>query len=369
VVSRRQSHRIGGRQCQARRVVRVDAVVVGAGAMGSSTAWWLARRGRAVALVEQFDRGHARGSSHGGTRIFRFAYPDPTAVRMAQDALPLWRELEAEAGVPLVVTTGAVDHGDPTSIEATAAALAACGAAHEVMAPAEAGERWPHMRFEGRVLFHPDGGRCLADDAVSALQSRAAAHGAELRFGTGPAEVVATADGVRVRAGDTEWVAPVAVVTAGAWLPAVVGSAVELPPLRITREQIQHFEPRGGADASSWPSFIHHRRPWTYGLFGPGEGMKVAEHHVGPEVDPDDDDASADLDLAGRAARYAEAWFPGVEPEPRRVARCLYTTTPDERFVLERVGPLVIGSPCSGHGFKFAPLVGRILADLAMGNG
>ncbi|MBA2282262.1 MAG: FAD-dependent oxidoreductase, partial [Acidimicrobiia bacterium] len=125
---------------------RVDAVVVGAGAVGASTAWWLARRGRHVVVVEQFDRGHARGSSHGATRIFRFAYPDPTYVRLAQAALPLWRELEAEAGRTLLEVTGAVDHGDLAAIEATAEALRACGARHEVLTPAAAAERWPHMR-------------------------------------------------------------------------------------------------------------------------------------------------------------------------------------------------------------------------------
>ena len=94
--------------------VRCDVVVIGAGAMGSSTAWWLARRGRSVVLLEQFEQGHLRGSSHGGSRIFRLAYPDAEYVALAQAALPLWRELEADAEVPLLDTTGGLDHGDPT---------------------------------------------------------------------------------------------------------------------------------------------------------------------------------------------------------------------------------------------------------------
>ena len=341
---------------------RVDAVVVGAGAMGSATAWWLARRGRSVALLEQFEQGHDRGSSHGATRIFRFAYPDPRYVRMAQEALPLWRELEDDAGRTLLETTGAVDHGDPTSVGATAAALAACGAAHELVEVGEAAERWPHMRFEGAVLFHPDGGRCLAGTAVAALQERAAAHGADVRFGLGPAVVAETAGGVEVRAAGDAWEAPVAVVTAGSWLPAMFPGRWDLT---VTREQIQHFAPRDGAVAASWPSFIHHRAPWAYGLFSPAEGMKIAEHHVGPVVDPDVEDRSPDPALVDRAAAYAAEWFPGVDPQPRHLARCMYTTTTDESFVLERHGRVVIGSPCSGHGFKFTPLVGRRLADLA----
>ncbi len=344
-------------------VERTDVVVVGAGAMGSATAWWLARRGRSVVLLEQFAKGHGRGSSHGGTRIFRFGYPDPAYVRMAQEALPLWRELEDDAGRTLLETTGALDHGDPALIRQTADAMAASGAAHEHLAPAVAEERWPGMRFDRSVLFHPDGGRCLADATVAALQERAAHHGADVRFEVGPVQIERRADGIEARSpGGDIWYAPVAVVTAGAWLSKVVGSSVPLPPLRVTREQVQHFAPLDAA--VEWPSFIHHREPWVYGLLTPGEGMKVAAHHVGPEVDPDTS-SEPDPGLAASMVRYVQEWFPGLESDPQHVARCLYTTTPDESFVLERHGPLVIGSPCSGHGFKFTPLIGRRLADLA----
>src|SRR3954465_2614515 len=121
--------------------------------MGSATAWWLARRGIDVVLLEQFEPGHTRGSSHGSTRIFRFAYYEPFYVRMAQAALPLWRELEDDAGEALLDITGAIDHGTPESIEAVTAALSTCGARFERLAPAEAGERWPAMRFDGSVIF------------------------------------------------------------------------------------------------------------------------------------------------------------------------------------------------------------------------
>ena len=225
------------------------------------------------------------------------------------------------------------------------------------------------MRFDGPVLFHPDGGRCLAGATVAALQERAAAHGADVVFGTGPATLEDTGDEVVVRAGEREWRARVGVVTAGAWVAPTVAGLVELPPMTVTREQLQHFAPRDarGGGAAAWPSFIHHRQPWVYGLFSSGEGMKVAEHHVGPVVDPDLDDTSVLAELAGRASAYVEAWFPGLDPAPIHIARCIYTTTANEDFVIDRSGSIVIGSPCSGHGFKFTPLVGRILADLADG--
>src|SRR5688572_20396503 len=116
--------------------------------MGSATAWWLARRGVDVVLLEQFELGHDRGSSHGDTRIFRFAYPDPTYVQLAMDALPLWRELEEDASCRLLEVTGAVDHGDPESIALLGAAMDACGAPYELLTPSDAAERWPAMRFD-----------------------------------------------------------------------------------------------------------------------------------------------------------------------------------------------------------------------------
>ena len=337
-----------------------DVVILGAGAMGSATAWWLARRGRDVVLVEQFEQGHVNGSSHGSSRIFRLAYYDPAYVRKAQEALPLWRELEADTGRTLLDTTGGIDHGDPRSVDAVTSALRTSGAAHEVIPMEAAAERWPGMRFEGDVLFHPDGGRCHADDAVRAPQDRAAALGADVRFGTGPARLRATSQGVDVDAAGETISAPVAVVTAGAWVRGVVGETLA-PDVKVTQEQIQHFAPRVDGE---WPSFIHHRQPWVYGLLAPDEGVKVAEHHVGPVVDPD---RRPPRDTAAEAAvvHYVEHWFPGLDPMPVHVAECLYTTTPDESFVVERRGPLVIGSPCSGHGFKFTPLIGRRLADLA----
>ncbi|HZA77960.1 MAG TPA: FAD-dependent oxidoreductase [Acidimicrobiales bacterium] len=351
---------------------RVDVAVIGAGAMGSATAWWLARRGRSVALIEQFAQGHARGSSHGASRIFRYAYADPRYVRMAQEALPLWRELEDDVGQPLLEITGGLDHGRASLVEPVAEALAAGGVDHARLTPEAAVERWPGMRFEGTVIHCPGAGRCLADASVLALQQRAASLGADVRFSSGPATLTWTEDTATVRTPGDEWRAHVAVVTAGAWLPTVVGSRIARPPLRITRERVQHFRPVRPADEPSWPSFIHHRTDaWRYGLLSPGEGVKVAEHMTGPVVDPDDGlPAEADAGAAtDRVRRYVEHWFPGLDPAPIHPATCLYTTTPTHDFVLERQGPIVIGSACSGHGFKFTPLVGRILADLATAAG
>ncbi len=319
-------------------------------------------------LVEQFEAGHTRGSSHGGSRIFRYAYPDPVFSRLVVEARPLWTELEEDAGETLLDLIGAVDHGDPPTVLALAAAMRAAGVPCEELAPEEAAERWPNLRFEGAVVHQPLGGRCRADATVAALTRRAADHGAEVRFGVGPAAVEVVGDGVAVTVGGERVEARTAVVTAGAWLARTAGALVDLPPLSVTEEQLVHFapavEPRSPTE---WPSFIHHTERFWYGLATPGVGIKVGGHHEGAEVDPDRRRGTVDPTYAEGLVRYAERWVPGVVPEPRAEATCLYTTTPDTRFLLDRAGPLVIGSPCSGHGFKFVPLIGRILADLTDG--
>jgi sarcosine oxidase len=353
---------------------RCDVVVVGAGVMGASTAWWLARRGVDVVLLERFAPGHDRGSSHGATRIFRLAYDDVRYVRMARDALPLWRELEEDAGRVLLETGGAIDHGPAAAVGAVADALAAEGVAHRRLTPAEAAERWPGMRFDEAVLFHPQGGRCFAERTVTALCDRAAAHGADVRFGMGRAEVELTSggEGVVVRAHRAEWRPQTVVVTVGAWVGTLARDlGVVLPPLKVTLEQVQHFWPRDLGLATdpypAWPPFIHHRpdRPFMYGVASPAEGVKIDEHHAGRVIDPDHDPRQPDEGRRAEVVAYVTDWFPGLDPAPVRPATCLYTTTQDESFVLERHGPVVIGSPCSGHGFKFAPWIGRELASLA----
>jgi sarcosine oxidase len=330
--------------------------------MGAATAWWLARDGREVVLLEQFAAGHTRGSSHGGSRIFRLAYDLPRYVRMAQLALPLWRELEEETGTTLLETTGGFDHGDPTGLQLVAEALDTQGAPFEFLTPGAAAERWPAFRFAGDVLFQPDAGRCRADATVAALHQAAAALGADIRFEEGAVAIEPVLDDVQVRTAHEEYRARVIVLAAGAWLPKLAAGLVPLPAMKVSQEQVFHFRP---VDATAaWPSFIHLRDPFIYGLETPGEGIKVAEHHTGAEVDPDHRDFAIDPAGAARVREYVARWIPGVDPDPVTQTTCLYTTTPTEDFHITRDGPFVVVSACSGHGFKFTPLVGRMAADL-----
>jgi sarcosine oxidase len=345
-------------------VQRVDAVVVGGGIMGAATAWWLARRGQDVTLLEQFEPGHVRGSSHGGSRIFRLAYPDPFWIDLARAAREDWRELEAETGDELLVLTGSVDHGNPAVLDGIAAALDARRARHDRLEPKAATDRWPGMRFDGPVLHQPDGGRIAADRAWSAMCDRVQALGGIARWRTPARAVEVIGDRARVATDDETYDARVAVVAAGAWVADLVRETVPLPPLVVTQESAFHFAPR---DDTLWPSFIHHRDGARYGLDTPGEGVKVAEHHTGPPVTADTRDFVVDAAARHRVVAFVQSWLPGLEPAPVSEVTCLYTSTATEDFVLDRVGPIVIASPCSGHGFKFAPTIGRLVADLVTG--
>lgn len=344
----------------------VDAVVIGGGAMGSAATWWLARRGRTVVLAEQFAAGHVRGSSHGEVRIFRLAYPDVTFVRMAQEALPLWRELEDDAQLALLDQRGCVDHGPEPALAPIAAALTAADAPHRLLTASAAQDRWPQFRFETPVLFHPDGGRIFADRTVAALQIRATAHGADVRYDS-PARIVANGpDAVEVDVAGDVVRARCVVVTAGAWVERTLSPACDhpgLPALTVTQQTVAHFPPLDPSTA--WPSFIDHRAGVLYGLASITEGIKLGGHDEGVVTDVDRRTYQTDPGHVQRLVDYATRWLPGVRPDPQFGSTCLYTTTPDESFVVARRGRVVVGSACSGHGFKFTPLIGRQLADLA----
>jgi len=345
-----------------------DVVVVGGGAMGTSAARWLAERGRDTLLLERFEIGHARGSSGGPTRIFRVSYDDPDYVRMARRALQEWRSLEAEAGEPLMITTGGLDIG--RAGRSTSDALEAASEAFEYL-PAEAVlERWPAIRLEpGTEAFvQEDGGVCMAERTVRAQARLAAGAGATVLENTRVDSIVANHAGAEVRTEAETYRAPVVVVTAGPWAGDLLRTAGIDLPLVPSFEQVTYFALE---DPSPLPTVIDWdvtppRTPYTVpDPERPGH-FKVALHMSGPPVDADARSFEPDPDRVRRVVEYAAGRFAQHAPDGG-TDTCLYTNAPDEHFVLDRHGPVVVGSPCSGHGFKFAPLIGQILADLATG--
>ena len=361
---------------------RADLVIVGAGLAGAAAAYAAAKRGRGVVVLDAFGPAHRNGSSHGSARIFRRAYPDPLYVRLTGQAGERWRELAAESGQDLLTVTGGLDFGAARNPGQLHAVLTASGVPAELMTEAAAAERWPQFDFHGveQVMFHADAGVLDPDRAIAAMLRLAAASGADVRLetpvtrlSTAPAGAVAHTDGGAFEA-------PVIAVAAGAWIAPLLDGLVRFPPLTVTQQQVFHFAPAPGAQTASnatepWPVFIDDDEAgYVYGLPGGRDGgvpgaIKVGEHNPGTITTADSRDFRVDPAARDRVRAYVAKRLPGLDPAPVNETTCLYTWTANEDFILDRPagGPFVVASPCSGHGAKFAPLVGEIIADLAAG--
>lgn len=335
--------------------------------MGSSAAYELARRGHPVTVLEQHDRLHHHGSSHGTSRIVRVVYDDPFYVRLALTARPLWDELQEVTDAEVFRVTGGVDHGPRELLEPFAAALDEVGVAYEWLSPAEASERWPGLRLDEAVLFQPDGGVAHPDNTLTTLQQLAESHGAVWHTHTRVTAITESPEGVTVTAGERTFAADQVVLAAGVWSHLLA----EVPVDVATQVQPAHFVATD--PATPWPTFIHRRSdehgtaiPEAFGLPSP-DGVKIGFHGGGRIVDPDDRDFIAVADEVDDLRAYAAAWVPGVDPSSLDTDTCLYGGLAEDDFLIDRLGRLTIAAGFSGHGFKFVPLVGRMVADLVAG--
>ena len=316
----------------------MKVAVVGAGVMGCAAAWALRERGADVTVYEQFELDHTRGSSHGRTRIFRLAYPEASWVRLAQEAYDGWNDLDPD----ILGLHGLVELA-PDPALTSARTLDECGIAHRFLDAGEARALGAIVPDGWTALHVADAGVVYADRARQAFLE-----GVDIRTGT------------RVESLD-DVDADVVVVTAGAW----VGRLVAGLDLRITRETVAYFRHEGGGPLPSVVDIAPDGGHDMYSLYDPVHGLKAGAHHAGAEADPDEPGAP-DAAIVERIAAWVAARFPDVDPDPVEADTCIYTSTPDRTFVLDRRGDVVVGSACSGHGFKFAPAVGRRLAALAL---
>lgn len=333
--------------------------------MGAATARSLAGRGAKVVLFERLEIGHQRGSSHGPARIFRFSYRDDRYVDMAEQTLPMWRALESELEGSFFTTTGGLDMG--AGLEQNVAALTQHGASFEMLTGGEARSRWPSMKFDAAedVLYQPDAGLIAADRAWSAFVASAEKRGARIEEHRSVTDLTNGSDEVLLRVDDEDVGARSCVVTAGAWAkPLLERAGIELD-VHPSRETIAYFKAAGPP-----LPFVEWGSPAAYALpslgYGPGV-VRAGFHIAGPTTDPEEEGV-VEPAAVDRIAQWAAGRIEGVDPTPVATETCIYTNTDDEHFILERHGSIVVGSPCSGHGFKFAPLIGDHLADLALGS-
>ncbi|RWW91513.1 FAD-dependent oxidoreductase [Paenarthrobacter ureafaciens] len=360
-----------------------EYVVVGAGLSGAATAWQLAARGHDVALLERTTPANDAGSSHGSARIFRYAYPDAFYTGLVLEAKAGWDELARLSGKQLITPTGAVDYGAVRQPERLAAALSTHGIEHELVTAKEAQDRWGQIAFDTDVLWHPGAGVIDAYESVAAMVDQAVTHGAALHTNWAVASIKGTAGDYILTSEDARaFKAANVVVAAGGWLPQLLGSLslpagflAGMPRIEVRQEQAYHFPYADQAAIETWPTFIHKREGWqAYGLPGGRDagfrGQKVAEYNGG-KILPSAADQDGLIDPANRrrVIDYVEKYLPGLVPEPYAETTCLFTNTPTEDFIIDRAGGITVLSPCSGHGAKFAPLIGQLGADLATGSG
>jgi sarcosine oxidase len=361
------------------RRIEAKTVVLGAGAMGSAAAYHLARRGEPVLLVEQFTLGHNRGSSHGAARITRHSYADPRYARLMPEAFRAWRDLEADAAEPLYIRTGGVTFGPPgvDYVAQVAASLADLGV--------------PHRRMDGRalnrsirafgvpddtdVVFEPDAGLIAAAKAVAIEVALAQRHGGDtfrLLEQTPVRRIDLDGERPKLVIDSGEIVTERLIVSAGAWVSRLLPELAV--PLRPTRQQVLYFRPADPAPfrIGEFPVFIFKGDGELDAFYGMpsfrGLGVKVA-HHCGPETDPDRPDPNVDDAYRERVRAFLGGSLPALAVAPIDLTEvCLYTVAPGENFLVDFLpgrSDVIVASPCSGHGFKFSCLVGRVLADLA----
>lgn len=365
--------------------LRTDVVVVGLGAFGSAALWRLAARGVNVIGVERQAIGHALGSSHGITRLFRIACMEhPGLPPIAQKSLELWTALGAQTGEVLVEQTGSLNAGPPGS-EPVAGALAAAAQAgvpvvelnHEELVARQ--PQYGALGADDVGVWDPGAGLCFPEPIVRAQVDAAQQLGAQVFAHTLVTAVEASGDGVLVRTPTIEIRAERVVVATGAWLGKVVPGL----PLVPRRTPLYWFEPKDPASdeftLERFPAFIWQRAGgigfWGHGS-GAGYGVKLGLEHDGhvagtPFADADEVDRyvhpRGDVDEISAAV---EAAFPGLDPVPVKLLPCIVTDSPDGQFLIghpDDTGRLVIAGGDSGHGFKHAGGLGELLAQLTLG--
>jgi sarcosine oxidase len=368
-----------------------DVIVIGLGAHGSSALYHLSRehllfgRHLKVAGIDRFTPPHQHGSSHGQSRIIRQAYHEnPVYVPFVQAAYEVWEALERESGVRLLIGTGGLLLGAEDSSVVCGARLSAdmYGLEYEYLDAADIRRRFPAFRPPAGTVavWEKRAGILFPEDCVAAFLRGAAAAGASIRCEEVVLEIRPVADGVEVVTSRGRYIAGKVIVSAGAWVGALLPE-LRLP-LTIERQVVCWFEdsrraasPLGPAVSplgpQRMPVYIWEYEPGQlfYGFPDLGEGIKIGFHHGGRSILPGELGQDVDADEIA-AIRDIAFTFLDIEPVFRSASVCMYTNTPDEDFILD-VHPdcanIFIASPCSGHGFKFCSVIGKILSDWAMG--
>ena len=354
-----------------------DVVVAGLGGMGSAAIAHCASRGARVLGLEQFARGHALGASAGKSRVIRRAYFEGRAyVPLLDRAYALWRELDADWPQRILYDTGLITIGyrGCEVLERAAEAARSAGVLHEVIAAEEIRRRYPALsvRDDEYAVFEPEGGFIVPESATAAHLRLAERHGAVLRFETSVRGWQSAREGLRIDLADGNSIAASRLIlTLGPWFDRIFGQLGV--PIRVQRNVMAWFRPRHALGLGELPVFLLYRREFpaqAYGFPDVGHGVKIGLHGFGPDTQAGalDRAIDAERDVAPLAAAF-ESWAPGAAQTFIEGKACMYTLTPDGHFVVDRHpedARVVLCGGFSGHGFKFASVIGEIAAGLAL---
>jgi sarcosine oxidase len=348
-------------------------VVLGLGIMGSAAVYQLASRGLRVLGLDAFERGHAHGSSHGTSRAIRKAYfQAPQYVPLVERAYTLWQQLEAESGEALLRVTGTLLFGSPASghIAGTISSATRFGLPFEVLAHAEVSQRFPGFRLGGDLMavFEPSGGVLHAERCLATLHTLAHHHGAQLRHGEAAHHWAVDGAGLRVETGLASYTADRLIVTVGPWAGSVLSElGLPLAVRRVVNIYVAPTRPEFYAPASCPTFAMALPEGEYYGM--PDHGLKIGRHDVGEVCTPETVRRGIDAEEIAMFMAVLERHLPGAQGQVTATLTCLYTMTPDKHFVIDmhpHDSRVVYACGFSGHGFKFAPVIGEVLADLAM---
>ena len=354
-----------------------DAIVIGVGGMGSAALYHLAQRGWKALGLEQFDVPHEMGSSHGYSRMIRYTLQEhPSYVPLVRRAYELWHQLENASKERLVVTTGSIRAGHAED-EYFQGAVDACEEHHipyEVLSGPEVSRRFPgyHLDHDISAVYQADGGfllpeRCIVNHVNAALEAGAEVHGRERVMDWEP-----SGDGVEVRTARDTYRAGRRIVSAGAWASKVASPLERYATAE--RQVLGWFQPERPElyRTDTFPVFgiyVEEGRFYGFPVFGV-PGFKVGRsHHLHQAVDPDHLDREIQPEDEAILRQFVERYFPAAAGPALSLKTCMFTNSPDGHFIID-VHPeypqVSLASGFSGHGFKFASVIGEIMADLAM---
>jgi sarcosine oxidase len=359
--------------------VNYDVIIVGLGAMGSATAYHLAKRGLRVLGLDRYHPPHNFGSSHGLTRIIREAYfEDPLYVPLVQRAYELWAELEQQSGQQLLLKTGGLMIGprDGALVSGASRSAQEHKLAHELLTSASLAQKFPGFKVQDNpsAVWEPRAGILFPERAIQTHLDLAAKLGADLHFNESVRKWEPLGKCVRIFTESDFYTGNHLVLSPGAWMNSLLPEPKL--PLTVERQVLFWFKPGSHMELfqpARLPIFIRQYASdkFFYGFPDLGDGVKVAFHHQGGRVDPESLSQEVQPSETDAMRAVLSDYLPDANGEVRSTAVCMYTNAPDEHFILDyhpKYPQVVVASPCSGHGFKFSPVIGELIAGMIEGN-